>query len=145
MRARLVGCHWPRSVHQYVAHMRHVGPIRARRRVAARRFRERLQSLDQLRLRARYRQVSTFQLHFEITYCKDNDLPRQLIILYPNNEAIFTFHIFQFAQRPQRWLLRGIVGGIRGCGARCVQAASANATSVTCPATVQRQWLLRCR
>lgn len=67
------------------------------------------------------------------------------VILHPNNEAIFTFHIFQLAQRPQRWLFRGIVGRIRGCGAWCVQAASANATSVTCPATVQRQWLLRCR
>lgn len=72
MRAGLVGRHWPRRVHQYMAHMRHVGPVRVGRRVDARRFRERFQSLDQLRLRARYRQVSTFQLHFEIAYCKDN-------------------------------------------------------------------------
>lgn len=42
MGARLVGRDRPRGVHQYVTHVRHMWPVRAGRRIAAGRLRERL-------------------------------------------------------------------------------------------------------
>lgn len=70
LRATVVRCHRARRVHQDVAHVRYMWSIRIGGCVVTGRLRERLQSLDQLRFRARHRQVSSFQFHLEVTHCK---------------------------------------------------------------------------
>lgn len=70
VRAGVVRCHWARRVHQDMAHVRHVRSVGVRGRVVAGRLREGFQSLDQLRFRARHRQVPSLQFHLEIAHCK---------------------------------------------------------------------------
>ena len=88
VRARIIGSHWYRRVHEYVTHVRYVRTVWIWRRMIARCFRERFQALDQLRLRTGYRQISSLQLHFQIAHCKLENCESSLKIFVINGNDL---------------------------------------------------------